>query len=127
LLAPQALLARLDRRLQVLTAGARDLPARQQTLRHTLAWSYDLLDPWEQRLLRHLSVFVGSFTLEAAEAVWHALGNDDGAGVASVHGDVAWFIRLISRRFRLLGRRHEILTIRFRGRAPGGRREAERI
>ena len=72
-LAPQALLARLDRRLQVLTGGARDLPTRQQTLRSTIAWSYDLLDAPEQQLFRRLSVFVGGCTLEAAEAVCAAL------------------------------------------------------
>jgi predicted ATPase/class 3 adenylate cyclase len=68
-LAPQAILARLRSRLTLLTGGARDLPARQQTLRNTIAWSYDLLPPAEQLLFRRLSVFVGGFTLEAAEAV----------------------------------------------------------
>ena len=87
LLSPQALLARLTRRLEVLTGGARTLPARQQTLRSTLQWSYDLLDAQEQALFRQLSVFVGGWTLEVAEAVCPAL--QDGTlssldGVASL-------------------------------------------
>ena len=69
LFAPQALLARLDRRLAVLTGGARDLPARQQTIRNTIAWSYDLLTLEEQTALRRLGVFVGGCTMAAAEAV----------------------------------------------------------
>src|SRR6266571_4116672 len=69
LLSPAALLARLERRLPLLTRGARDLPERQQTLRNTLAWSYDLLVEGEQQLFRLLSVFAGGFTLEAAQAV----------------------------------------------------------
>jgi predicted ATPase/class 3 adenylate cyclase/DNA-binding CsgD family transcriptional regulator len=69
LLPPQALLGRLVQRLTVLTGGARDVPARQQTLRNTIAWSYNLLDATEQRLFRWLSVFVGGCTLEAVEAV----------------------------------------------------------
>ena len=68
-LAPQALLARLEHRLALLTHGPRDLPARQQTLRATLQWSYDLLDAREQRLFRQLAAFVGGCTLEAAEAL----------------------------------------------------------
>ena len=74
LLPPQALLARMRHRLQVLTSAARDVPPRQQTLRHTLAWSYDLLDDEEQRLFRRLSVFVGGCTLEAVEGLSMALG-----------------------------------------------------
>ncbi|HEX6481202.1 MAG TPA: LuxR C-terminal-related transcriptional regulator [Ktedonobacteraceae bacterium] len=74
LLPPQALLARLRHRLQVLTSAAQDVPLRQQTLRHTLAWSYDLLDAQEQRLFRRLSVFVGGCTLEAVEGLATALG-----------------------------------------------------
>jgi predicted ATPase/class 3 adenylate cyclase len=66
---PEALLARLKRRLQVLTGGPRDLPVRQQTLRNTIDWSYNLLDPGEQALFRRLGVFVDGCTLEAAEAV----------------------------------------------------------
>jgi predicted ATPase len=69
LLSPQALLARMERSLPMLTGGARDLPARQQTLRNAIAWSYDLLSPEEQRLFRRLAVFVGGWTLDAAEAV----------------------------------------------------------
>jgi predicted ATPase/DNA-binding CsgD family transcriptional regulator len=73
LLSPQALLARLEHRLQVLTSGTQDAPTRQQTLRNTIAWSYDLLSAQEQRLFRRLSVFVGGCTLEAVEALCTAL------------------------------------------------------
>jgi len=68
-LSPAALLARLERRLPLLSRGARDLPERQQTLRNTIAWSYDLLEEGEQQLFRRLSVFAGGFTLEAAQAI----------------------------------------------------------
>jgi predicted ATPase/DNA-binding XRE family transcriptional regulator len=69
LFSPGALLDRMDRRLQILAGGARDLPKRQQTLRDTVAWSYDLLGPDERALFGRLAVFAGGFTLEAAEAV----------------------------------------------------------
>jgi predicted ATPase/transcriptional regulator with XRE-family HTH domain len=69
LLSPQELLTRLEYPLAVLTDGPRDLPVRQQTLRNTLHWSYQLLSTWEQQLFRLLSVFVGGCTMEAAEAV----------------------------------------------------------
>src|SRR6266516_5325098 len=67
LLPPHQLLTRLEHSLQVLTGGARDLPARQQTLRDTLAWSYGLLDSREQQLFCQLSVFTRGCTLEAVE------------------------------------------------------------
>lgn len=66
---PVAMLARLDRRLPLLTGGPRDLPLRQQTLRNVIAWTYDLLPPEEQALFRLLSVFAGGFTFEAAEQI----------------------------------------------------------
>jgi predicted ATPase/DNA-binding CsgD family transcriptional regulator len=66
---PQALLARLERRLPLLTGGPRDAPQRLRTMRDAIAWSYDLLDADEQRLFRHLAVFVGGFSLDAAEAI----------------------------------------------------------
>jgi predicted ATPase/transcriptional regulator with XRE-family HTH domain len=66
---PEILLARLERRLAFLTVGPRDLPMRQQTLRNTIDWSYDLLDSGEQMLFMRLGVFVGGCTLAAAEAV----------------------------------------------------------
>jgi predicted ATPase len=69
LLTPAALLARLERRLPLLTRGARDLPERQQTLRNTIAWSYDLLEAGEQQLFWRLAVFVGGFTLQAVQVV----------------------------------------------------------
>jgi predicted ATPase/DNA-binding CsgD family transcriptional regulator/transcriptional regulator with XRE-family HTH domain len=67
-LSPLSMFDRLDDQLSLLTGGARDLPVRQQTLRGTVAWSYDLLTPEEQHLFRQLSVFRGGWTLDAAEA-----------------------------------------------------------
>ena len=74
LLSPQALLARLEQRFDLLTGGPRDLPERQQTLRATIDWSYALLGPDEQTLFARLAVFVGGCTLEAAEAVCGGAG-----------------------------------------------------
>jgi predicted ATPase len=68
-LPPQAMLERLDRRLPLLVGGARDLPARQQTLRRTIEWSTQLLGDDERALLAQLGVFEGGFTLEAVEAL----------------------------------------------------------
>jgi predicted ATPase len=69
LLPPRALLKRLTHRLQVLAGGAQNAPERHQTLRNTIAWSYNLLDAAEQRLFRRLSVFVGGCTLGAIESI----------------------------------------------------------
>ncbi len=80
LLPPEALLRRLQHRLQILTSGARDVPARHQTLRNTIQWSYDLLSPQEQRLFRQLSVFVGGCSLQAGETVCAAPDDSDGTG-----------------------------------------------
>ena len=76
LFAPQALQARLERRLDLLTGGPRDHPERHQTLRQAIAWSYDLLDETHQQLFRRLAVFVGGCTLEAIEAVGHGVTLD---------------------------------------------------
>jgi len=69
LLSPDAILVRLEHQLDVLAAGSRDLPARQQTLRGAIAWSYDLLDDSGRRLLDRLSVFASGCDLESAEAI----------------------------------------------------------
>jgi predicted ATPase/transcriptional regulator with XRE-family HTH domain len=79
-ISPEGLLSRLGTRLPLLTGGARDLPARQRTLRETIAWSYDLLAPNEQTLLRQLAVFAGGWALDAAEEVMRANGESDVLG-----------------------------------------------
>src|ERR1041384_5474616 len=87
LLSPSAIQTRLASRLQLLTGGARDLPARQQTLRQTIDWSYDLLNTAEQKLFRRLSVFQGGCTLAAVESVCDTkadLGLDVLDGMASM-------------------------------------------
>jgi non-specific serine/threonine protein kinase len=87
ILPPAALLVRLEQRLPVLTGGNRDLPARQQTMRDTLAWSHDLLSAEDQVVFRRLSVFVGGFSLAAAQAVVAVPGDrvsDPLDGVASL-------------------------------------------
>jgi len=68
-LTPTALLDRLTHQLDVLVGGGRHLPSRHQTMSNAVAWSYDLLPEAEQRLFRRLSVFVGGFSLDAAEAM----------------------------------------------------------
>ncbi|HLL51332.1 MAG TPA: NB-ARC domain-containing protein, partial [Thermomicrobiales bacterium] len=69
MLPPHALLQRLEKRLPLLSGGARDVPARQQTMRYAVAWSHDLLTEEEQIHFRRLAVFAGGCTLEAAEVV----------------------------------------------------------
>jgi predicted ATPase len=68
-LTPDALLTRLEQHLPLPARGARDLPERHQTMRNTIAWSYDLLGSAEQRFFRRLAVFAGGFTLDAAQIV----------------------------------------------------------
>jgi predicted ATPase len=68
-LSPEALHNRLSNRLDVLSGGARDLPERQQTLRGTIGWSYDRMEPWEKDLFAQVSIFAGGFDVTAVEAV----------------------------------------------------------
>ncbi len=76
LLPPVALLERLERRLSLPAVGPPDLPARQRTIRDAIAWSYDLLDPAEQRLFRRLAIFGGECGLDAATAVCAETGDE---------------------------------------------------
>ena len=69
LLRPKQILERLPGALDLLAGGARDAPERQRTLRATIEWSFDLLEPCEQALFAHLAVFAGSFEVEAAESI----------------------------------------------------------
>ena len=80
---PSALLARLGQHLPILADGMRNRPARQQTMRDAIAWSYDLLSPQNQALLRRLSVFLGGMSLEAVEQATIMTG---GADVAPFSG-----------------------------------------
>jgi len=84
ILSPEALLARLSNRLQVLGGERRGVPDRLRTMRHAVAWSYDLLTPAEQGLFRALSVFAGGFPLDAVEARYEE--SDDGRDAWAVIG-----------------------------------------
>ena len=77
MLSPQAMLKRLGESLKLLTGGPKDLPARQQTLRGAIDWSFDLLEVPDQILFARLGVFVGGFNLDAAEAVCSPHGELD--------------------------------------------------
>jgi len=87
-LPPAALLARLDRPLEVLVAGPRDAPARQQTLRDTIAWSYKLLSPAERALFRWLAPVTGGCTLAAARAICPTGASGDPLAGADVAKDL---------------------------------------
>jgi len=86
LLSSQEILERLGRRLDLLTGGPIDLPARQRTLREAIAWSYELLDEGERTWFRRLSVFAGGWTLESAEAVASSAGQ--GGDVVGILGSL---------------------------------------
>jgi predicted ATPase/serine/threonine protein kinase len=88
LLPPQKMLAQLDDRFRLLTGGARDLPARHQTLRGAVDWSHNLLSADEQDLFRRLAVFCCSCTLEAAEAVCSLSGDPSTVNATSAPGQV---------------------------------------
>ncbi|MGI8426416.1 MAG: adenylate/guanylate cyclase domain-containing protein [Actinomycetota bacterium] len=86
-LTPQAILDRLQNRLSLLTGGGSDLPARQQTLRNAISWSFDLLAPAEQCLFKRLAVFTGGWTFEDCEAICNPnqeLGVDTIDGLSSL-------------------------------------------
>lgn len=106
-LPPQAMLKRLESRLSLLTGGARDLPARQQTLRSTIEWSYDLLDEREQHLFRSLAVFAGGRTLDAIEAV---CGTETGPNGQTVSSDIDILDNVTSLVEKSLLNREEQLT-----------------
>ena len=69
IMSPELMLKRMEKRLGLLTAGPRDVPARQKTLRNTIAWSYDLLDPTLKKIFRRTAIFKGGFSLDAAETL----------------------------------------------------------
>lgn len=121
-LPPGELLGRLDRRLPLLTAARRDLPERQQTLRATIAWSYDLCSTEEQQLFGRLGVFSGGFTLDAAEAVCDA-GLDTFQGLLEKS-----LVRREGERFSMLETIREFAVERLEESGEGGelrRRHAE--
>ena len=129
ILPPAELLARIERPLEVLTGGARDLPERQQTLRQTIKWSYDLLTPPEQKLFRRLSVFAGGCTLEGAEAVCDTcedLGVDVLDGVAALV-DNSLLVQRASRRRRAAVRHaRDVPRVRTRAAARARRGRGDR-
>jgi predicted ATPase/DNA-binding CsgD family transcriptional regulator len=99
LFSPQAILTQLqagpaNSPLRLLTGGARDLPTRHQTLHDAIAWSYDLLDPADRALFRRLAVFVGGFSLDAAQAVCEGRAN---ASVGPVCNIMAGVVSLVDK------------------------------
>jgi predicted ATPase/transcriptional regulator with XRE-family HTH domain len=116
LLGVASLLARLDHALQLLVGGARDLPARQQTMRGTIGWSYTLLEPAEQARFRRLAVFAGSWTLDAAEAVARDLDSNALDGLTALVDHALVVVEPIGSdvRYRLLETVHAFAAERLR-------------
>jgi non-specific serine/threonine protein kinase len=83
-LTPNQILSRLDDAFRLLVGGSRTAPTRQQTLRATLDWSYQLLESPEQDLFERLAVFAGSFDLECTEAMWSDIADRDGTDLLDV-------------------------------------------
>ena len=106
-LTPEQILSRLKRRLSILTSGSRTLPERQRTLRAAIAWSYDLLDPVEQRLFGRLSVFTGGWAFEAAEAVC----DPEGLGLDALDGLTSLVDKSLIRRSEPPGRPSRFLML----------------
>jgi predicted ATPase len=131
LLSPDAILERLEHQLGVLASGSRDLPERQQTLRAAIAWSHDLLDDGERRLLARLSVFVGGCELDSADAVCGP-ANELGSGLDILDGLTALADQSLVRaeevdgetRFRMLDTIREFAAERLT--ESGEREEIER-
>jgi non-specific serine/threonine protein kinase len=94
---------RLDNRFRLLTGGSRTALPRHQTLRALIDWSYKLLSPAEQLLLRHLSVFAGGFTLEAVEAIW-----------AGKEGDILGLLTQLVNKSLVVSEREQGLEARYR-------------
>jgi predicted ATPase/serine/threonine protein kinase len=122
ILSPEALLGRLDDRLNLLVGGARDLPERQQTMRAAIAWSYDLLEEAERRLFERLSAFSGGWTLEAAEGL---VAHSDVLGLLTRLADKSLVVveeQGDEKRYRMLEtiRQYAAEKLREAGRAAGG-------
>ena len=107
---PQVLLAHLERGLAVLQREARDAPARQQTLRAAIAWSYDLLEPLEQRVFRKLAVCTNGATQEAASRITSKPGEDDVSAVLEALVDKSMLLR--QRREKRQERYGQLQTLR---------------
>src|SRR5207249_1271209 len=101
-LTPEQILPRLQKRFSILSSRVRTLPERQRTLRGAIAWSYDLLDDVERRLFARLSVFIGGWTLEAAEAVC----DPEGIGLDALEGLTSLLDKSLVRRDEPADGRH---------------------
>jgi len=127
-LSPQALATRLSDRLGLLTGGAQDVPSRQQTLRATLDWSYQLLQPDEQQLLAQLAVFAGGCTVEEAQAIVDRNAHIDVLGGVSSLVDHSLLLRRDGRdgemRFHMLETIREYALARL---AEGGDSDATQL
>jgi predicted ATPase/serine/threonine protein kinase len=111
ILSPGQILTKLENSLRLLTGGSRDLPARQQTMRAAIEWSYQILGENEKRLFRLLSVFAGGFTFEAAESVVvQANLESDGQPAIEVLDDITSLIE----QSLLVSKEQPDGTIRFR-------------
>jgi predicted ATPase/DNA-binding CsgD family transcriptional regulator len=110
MLPPQALLPHLARALPLLTGGRRDDPARLQTMRDAIAWSYDLLTPEARDLFRHLAVFAGSFTLDAAAAIF---GGPSMTAAAVLNGVESLVEQSLIHRIEVAGENHVNADPRF--------------